>query len=270
MPPRGFVELTFLLDLTSNPVPSDEPDSAPFEVMFRANTDNNALSDKTTWALRGSVRRPLSISPNRFSFSGGHRLVAGGSHPTFSAAVLCNAKPEDLDLVAHCDPNIGDCALTMNADGSVRLDFTPAQTLSLGRFTGSIQLQNKSAGHLHDYGEVPVSGEVVGPVSPLPELIYLGACQSKDVHSFDLGLKSLSKRPFRIEKVTFESPDCKAEFDAQLLASHHTVLLRITAGELRSKWESVVIDIRFADNEMTTVQVPILYYGLQKAAKQLQ
>jgi hypothetical protein len=171
-----------------------------FELGIRPRIEG-APDEGLAWLLSGRVRRVLGLAPAVLDFD--TSLTRG---QTFVPRVVIVTQHRSLaSLCCHCDPSYGSAVLR---DASSRLEICPSQSLPIGPFAFDVILQGTtSQGEKLPPLRLPVRGQVLHDVEPIPSSLFLGAAFAGQTLTVNLILRSRTGRPFVVEDIHSSNPD---------------------------------------------------------------
>jgi hypothetical protein len=144
----------------------------------------------------------------------------------------------------------------MGGDGKTyELTVTPAADLPVGRHEGSILVTaTRPDGTLLPDQQVPVTLEVAPDVEAIPATVEFGCRDVGTEAAETVTLRSLSGRPFTVERVAAEGDGLTVDSSDR----GHTIRRRVTGGP----WEGRVrFTVRLSGGQVSQVIVPVRTHG---------
>jgi hypothetical protein len=259
--PRGQkVELTLTLSMgvSDKGAASPEGEEARITVVPQFRASGGRVIG---WTLRGRVRSPLLVDRRKVSYE--KPLLKGENIPLQSVLVTGRGALASLTATCPFESARVEVNRVKGREDQFRLQIAPNAELPPGPFRFEVVLEARStAEEALPAVRVRVDGLMRSDVEALPDCLFLGTRELGDVATETVILRSLKKRPIRIEKVEASSADVKVEPATGTSADSKTFTVKVAATEAGKQegWIRFIAKVE-GDEKPRQVIVRVHYHG---------
>ena len=195
--PHATVTFTVTIDLTLIDAARHELQPAHFSVdvlpLLKAGIPGSPMQ------LRAKVKTAITAVPRRLEYA--TPLIRGQAMPALQVAL--RALPSVAQVEARCDPRYGTVVVDGNGENrDWTATFTPSEAAPLGAFTSKVEvIATMDDGKRLPPIEVPILGQIAGPVRVEPEVLALGAVSIDESVTNTVQLVDFRGRPLVVESI---------------------------------------------------------------------
>lgn len=201
VPSGGRQELTANLNLTGR---AGSGRVGSFGVELRPLIAHQPPGSRTTWALKGDVRRN-PIEPSEPSVDFGDEVIVGESAPTREIEVALAERGFD-GLRAEVTGDAGSARVEPAGEGRWRVEVAPVETLPPGRFEFLVRLTaTRQQGGPLPSKDIRVTGIARHDIAPWPDTVNFGPLAIGEAGQEYVVLASHAGRPFEVTHI--EAPE---------------------------------------------------------------
>jgi HYDIN/CFA65/VesB-like, Ig-like domain len=161
------------------------------------------------WTIQGRVRRLFTVSPPVLTFS--HPLIEGEPFPSRDIQIVSHTRLSRLK--ASCEPDLGVLVLQPDAKDPLKyaLRVRPKPDLQAGLFSFRVLLHPEALEGRLPLFAIPVEGRVNTDLQLSPTFLQFATHRVGDRVREHVVLSSLSRKPFKIERIVNGVPGVTVE-----------------------------------------------------------
>jgi hypothetical protein len=255
--PDEVKELELSLDLTRRP--RQPQDAGSFEALIVPRI-KGAMPRVEGWTIHGKVRELLKLIPPLVTFGD---LIRGQPAPDVLVKIESSVPLRKVGTKSK-ENNV--CVdVVQKRPRNFELSVVPSDTLPSGPFRLEVPLQPiGETEQILPAKKLIVTGIMHDEVEPVPSPLVLGALPIGQTASETIALKSITGKPFKVEKVQSLSNGLRVELVERGDTKVPMVVVSQKSTTAGDQWTQAICRVRVGDQPSREIPLKIFYYGRDK------